>query len=446
VTVSLVGLDGTETYKSAPIMASLDNGGRVELRFPIKLPNERFVGIKAALSGEDDLPWDDTRTLLIDIPPRQPTRLLWPIESPAVRAVHLALDPNQGAQDSWPLNVRTGDLSNDDRAAVAVLTQWPTEADARRLAKLARSGGNVVLFLAPGLERAWTSLSETERGALAELLPSIPVPGAFGGSIIVTAANDPLLNGLTDEQGIFPPGHVRRIVPFTADRSITTVLGIASETDMAQPRGLLFRKPLGKGLVYTIATLPDPNDSNLATNPAFLPLVVRMCLPSTADTAGTNVELGHPVLFDAPLSSEHSLNLETPSGGSYAIAGVDIDGGRQFAFFQANEPGFYLWRGTKTTAPPAVVNVQLPASESDLVYRPADTIMPHSDNVVIARSMAELRSKMTQLSEPEPRWSGAVALVLILICLEALMGSTTGLWKPMFPNMFRSKMVGNAAS
>ena len=446
VTVAFNGLDGQEKYQSAPIMASLDNGGRIELRFPVKLPNERFVAIKAALSGNDDLPWDDTRTLLVEIPPRQPTRLISPVESPAVRAVHLALDPNQGGLDSWPLNVRTGNLADDDRAAVAVLTRWPSEGDARQLAALARSGGNVVLFLAPGLEQAWASLAESQRTSLADLLPSAPIAGSYSGSVIVTTAHDPLLNGLTDDQGIFPPGHVRRIVPFTSDRSVTVLLGLASETDTAHPQGLLFRKPLGKGFIYTMATLPDPLDSNIATNPAYLPLLVRKCLPSAAGSAGSNIELGQPIVFDAPLSADHSLNLETPSGGSYDIPGTDIDGGRRFNFSGATEPGLYIWRGQKATDPLAVINVQLPASESELIYRPADAVMPHSDNVVIARSMADLRSKMTQLTEPEPRWSGAVALVLILICLEALMGSTSGLWRPMFPNTFRPKMVGSAAN
>jgi hypothetical protein len=443
VTVSLVGLDGQEAYKSAPIMASLDNGGRVELRFPIKLPNQRFVALKAALSGDDDLPWDDSRTLLVEIPPRQPTRLLTPTDSPAMRAVHLALDPSQGTLDSWPLIVRTGGLAGDDRAAVAVLTQWPSEAEATELAALARAGGNVVLFLSPGMEQTWTALSDSQKMTLADLLPSAPVAGAYGGNVIVTAGHDPLLDGLTDDQGIFPPGHVRRLVPFTADRSITTLLGVTSEADTTNPQGLLFRKALGNGSVFTMATLPDPLDSNLATNPAFLPLLVRMCLPSTAGSAGTNVELGQPVVFDAPSGGDRSLNLETPSGGSYAIAGIDIDGGRRFTFAQGSEPGFYIWRGSKSTDPVAVVNVQLPASESELIYRPADTVMPHSDNVVIARSMADLRSRMTQLTEPVPRWSGAVALVLILICLEALMGSTTGLWKPVLPNLFRPKMAAS---
>jgi hypothetical protein len=454
VTVALAGLDGQETYKSSPLMASLDNGGRVQLRFPIRLPNQRFIAIKAALSGDDDLPWDDSRTLLVEIPPRQLTRLILQngagsdvgSNSPADRAVHLALDPNQGTDDAWPLNVRTGNVAGDDRAAVAVLTRWPTETEARNLANLARAGGSVVLFLSPGLEQTWAALPESQRSALTDLLPSAPVACSAGGTVIVTAARDPLLNGLTDDQGVFPPAHVRRLVPFTDDRTVTTLLGVVPESDSTHPQGLLFRKPIGKGLAYTIATLPDSLDSNLATNPAFLPLLVRMCLPSAGGSAGSNVELGQPVVFDAPLNSDHSLNLQTPTGSAYSIPGIDSDSSRRFTFANAVDPGFYIWRGQKSTDPLAVVNVQLPASESELIYRPADTVMPHSDNVVIANSMADLRLKMTQLTEPEPRWSGAVALVLILICLEALMGSTSGLWKPVLPNLFRPKMPANAGA
>jgi hypothetical protein len=441
VTVALTAWDGQETFKSSPTMASLDNGGRVELRFPIKLPNQRFVGIKAQLSGDDDLPWDDTRTQLVEIPPRQLTRLTTPTDTPAVRAVHLALDPNQGTLDSWPLNVRTGDLYTDDRAAVAVLTHWPTESEIHRFTDLAQSGGNVVLFLSPGLAQAWPALPQSLQDALVNLLPSAPFPASTGGNLVMTSAHDPLLSGLTDDQGIFPPAHIRRLLGFTPDHSTASILGVSNETDTAAPQGLLFRKPLGKGLVYTIATLPDALDSNLATNPAFLPLLVRMCLPAATNSAGSNIELGQPVTAAVPLSADRSLDLETPAGGSYAITGIDTRDVRRFTFSRATDPGLYIWRSPKSTDPLAVVNVQLPASESELTFRPADTVMPHSDNVVIARSMADLRSKMTHFTEPEPRWSGAVALVLILICLEALMGSTSGLWKPILPGMFRPKMA-----
>lgn len=446
VTVALTSLDGQETYKSSPTMASLDNGGRVELRFPIKLPNERFVGIKAQLSGDDDLPWDDTRTQLVEIPPRQPTRLISPADTPAVRAAHLALDPNQGTLDSWPLNVRTGDLSSDDRAAVAVLTHWPAESEIRQFTDLAQSGGNIILFLSPGLAEAWPALPKSQQDALGNLLPSVPFAASTGGNIVMTSAHDPLLSGLTDDQGAFPPAHIRRLLGFTPDRSTPPILGVANDTDTAPPQGLLFRKPLGKGFVYSIATLPDALDSNLATNPAFLPLLVRMCLPTAANSAGSNIELGQPVIFDSPLSADRSLNLQTPSGGSYAITGTDSGGARHFIFSQATDPGFYIWRSANSTDPLAVANAQLPASESELIFRPADSVMPHSDNVVIARSMGDLRSKMTQLTEPEPRWSGAVALVLILICLEALMGSTSGLWKPILPGMFRPSMTPTATT
>lgn len=48
---------------------------------------------------------------------------------------------------------------------------------------------------------------------------------------------------------------------------------------------------------------------------------------------------------------------------------------------------------------------------------------------MIARSVAELKSKVSSLSEPEPKWAMPIAIVLLLLCAEALMGSLSRLWK-----------------
>ena len=95
--VSLLGLDGQEKFKSAPTMSNLDAGGHVQLRFPVRFPAERFIQVKASLSGSDDLPWDDSRTLLVGIPPRQLVKIIAPTPpTPADRAIALALDPTEG--------------------------------------------------------------------------------------------------------------------------------------------------------------------------------------------------------------------------------------------------------------------------------------------------------------------------------------------------------------
>ena len=52
-------------------------------------------------------------------------------------------------------------------------------------------------------------------------------------------------------------------------------------TTQIRPKiGLLFRKPVGEGQVFTFATLPDSRFTNLATHPIFLPMLVRLALQS----------------------------------------------------------------------------------------------------------------------------------------------------------------------
>ncbi len=60
--------------------------------------------------------------------------------------------------------------------------------------------------------------------------------------------------------------------------SAETVLSVT--TNSSEKLGLLFRKPVGQGQVYTIATLPDSRFTNLATHPIFLPMLVRLALQS----------------------------------------------------------------------------------------------------------------------------------------------------------------------
>src|SRR5439155_11950132 len=87
--------------------------------------------------------------------------------------------------------------------------------------------------------------------------------------------------------------------------------------------------------------------------------------------------------------------------------------------------GLYSWQSGGAIV--GYSNVQPPAAESELVYRPADSVIAPHDNVLVARSLDEMRQKMQQLAEPEPRWSLPMALVLVLLCVEALLGSLSGM-------------------
>ena len=73
--------------------------------------------------------------------------------------------------------------------------------------------------------------------------------------------------------------------------------------------------------------------------------------------------------------------------------------------------------------PIAIANVNYPSTESDLIYRPAPTIVAPGPNTLIVHSFADLQATMAKLNEPAPRWTLPLALVLVLLALEALLAS-----------------------
>jgi hypothetical protein len=60
--------------------------------------------------------------------------------------------------------------------------------------------------------------------------------------------------------------------------------------------------------------------------------------------------------------------------------------------------------------------------------------------------MDDLSAQMQKLSEPEPHWAGPIAIVMALLCIEALMGSLSNLWKPMKPREILKKLVPAGAA
>src|SRR5690606_23776538 len=125
------------------------------------------------------------------------------------------------------------------------------------------------------------------------------------------------------------------------------------------------------------------------------------------------------------LPGVQQLDIESPRR---QITRVNLDQAGEapaFVFPHTTEPGTYTWRRADRPDVVAIAQVQLPAVEADLTYRPADTVLAPADNVLIATSLTDLRSRITEISEPSPRWSWAIALVLFLLCLEALMASVS---------------------
>ncbi len=119
------------------------------------------------------------------------------------------------------------------------------------------------------------------------------------------------------------------------------------------------------------------------------------------------------------------ITVESPAHATFEVRPArDGDSGR-FIFDKTDSPGLYTWRSAGAVI--GYSNVQPPSSESELLYRAADSVFAPADNVIAARSLDEMRQKMAKFAEPEPKWSVPMALVLILLCVEALLGSLSGI-------------------
>lgn len=437
VVLKIASPDGAPISQSAPAMATLDAGGRAVVRFPVKLPAQRWIMLNGELTADDALMWSHNRGQLIEVPPKQIVTVLSQGGlSSAERFVKLALDPSEGKLQEWPIAVQSeANLTGRENVAVDLLSRWPSETQATTLRDFARAGHNLILFLEPGLENSWASLPAGEQTTLTDLLPSAPTPHLAANvcNAAVADANDPLLEGLTDERYQIGAITIRQMVPMTTDASSSAILNAVpiDPTTGSRAIGLLYRKPIGAGVCFTFATAPTSRFTNFATHPTFLPLLVRMALRGPGESAAHNVDLGQPLILNGSIApAETELQIEGPQHAQYRVKATDAPNGRQFIFNEAAAPGLYIWRKINDNQTLAMTNVQLPASEADLSYRPAATVAPPGDSTVIATNLAQLQGKIAKLNEGRPQWSIPIALVMFLLCLEALMGSAAKVWKP----------------
>jgi len=421
VSVSLRKPDGASLYESPTQLARFDSDGRAFVRFPVMLPAERWQVLRGQLPAEDELAWDNARDLLIEIPPKQPVHLAdAPDLRQASRFVRLAIDPTEGRSTSWPIELRAAPRG-DERALVRLWTDWPDEPTLRSLRDFVRTGGVLVLMLRPGIEASFPSLDEPRKRLLLELLPSAPAmdPGDRAHRLVAATSDAALLGDLVDPQ--FDPGSaiIRRFVPLLAEGSSRALLTMTPVTPWpgAQARPLLLVRPLDAGRVYTLATIPDSRFTNLATHPLFLPTLVRLLLAPPGDADANNVEIGEPLRFRFP-GDARELTLESPSG---QLQLVPRSSPGVFELPASSEIGLHRWRSGAEVV--GMSNVTHPSAEAELVYRPPLELLPSGANAVIGRSLDELRATVASRSQPLPRWSGAVAVVLALLCVESLLAS-----------------------
>lgn len=447
LSVNITRPDGTSLRQFGPLMANLDGTGRTTVRaaLPQGLPPERWVLVTANLQGDDALPWDNARSQLVELPPRQIVTLFEaPTQPAASMFLRLALDPWEGRVSSWPLEVRkASQLSGKEQAAVLPLTDWPGAAELGRLRAFVKSGGTLLLLLQPGLEQSWSGLSPQQKSVLAELLPADITPVLAGGGSAGTGLYRPVpparpervLEGLTDPTFRLNQLTVRRFVPFgpPGDPAVDTLLHLSpvSGDGRVSSFGLLYRRSIGSGTVFTLTTLPEGRYISPPTHPLFLPLLVSMALRPPEQRDAQNAEIGQPLVLAGERFAQHAeLEIESPSGERYRVEAGVADGIRRFIFADTRRPGLYRWRSPRDAAIIAQASVQPPAAESDLIYKPAESVVTGGPNCVIVRSYPELQDAIARISEPQARWTWPLALVLILMCLEAMLGNISQLWSP----------------
>lgn len=415
--------------ETPPQMARFDAAGRAAVRFVATPPAQPQVLFTAQLAGQDDMPWDDARSLLLRLPTRTPVRLV-DADAPAGRFVRLALDPTEGNSNNWPLQLLpAGDAKTAASTWVQLVSGWPDDRAIGEWESFARNGGTLLLMLQPGVEQAWPTLPEARRKRLAALLPAQPSETAapdrvyrLTGSTEAPAVLGDLLDAKFQPQSVT----VQRFVTLSPAAGSTTMLSVEPAVPWPGARAvsLLVSRPVGAGQVLLLATQPELRYTNLATHPLFLPMLVRLAMRPVNATAA-NVEVGQPVALPGPAATGASaLTVQSPSGQKTV---VQAGAGGGFEFKATDEPGVYRWLDAAGNVVGAS-NVSLPALESQLTYRsPTDVVKPPDDpnapQPIVASSVEELRAAIGTATEPQPRWAWAVASVLVLLCFESLLGA-----------------------
>jgi len=446
--LNITRLDAASLKQAGPLMATFDGTGRSRVRIPLPqgLPIERWLLITANLQADDNLSWDNARSQLVELPPRQSVSFIdAPSQPGASNFIRLALDPWEGKLSTWPVEVkRVTQLTGQENVAVLPLTDWPDQPTANRLRTFVAEGGTAILLLQPGIEQAWPKLSDAHRNALlsllpADLAPTLPGGGSAGSGLyrpVPPARIDPILQGLTDPSFRLNQLTVRRFVPFQtpSDPAVSTILHLspASGDSRTLSFGLLYRRTVASGRAFTFATLPESRYLSPHTHPLFLPLLVSMSLRPPGLRDAQNVEIGQPlILAGNPYAAYTELEVQGPANLRYRVRPTFDPAGRRFAFNDTNQPGLYHWRTPRDNATVAVGNVQLPAAESDLIYKSGQSVLPPGPNCLVVRSYQDLQNTVAQFSQPQRRWTWPLVFVLVLICFEALLASMSDLWKPL---------------
>jgi hypothetical protein len=424
---------GTTTKTATPLpLARFDAAGRAQLSAKFEFAEPSWLLVTAHLSSEEMLPWAATRSTLVRVPPRQSAAVL-AIGRPnelVEKLIPLALDPSEGQRTAWPVAVHTGPPKWDESLVACILNQWPDAATLQQMTAFTHRGGSLVLFLQPGIEASWSALDVASRQSLTALFPSAPqsTPPDAVYHASFPRPNDPILAGIADTRDSANRLVITRLVRFNPGAGSEAIINAApiDQDSGAQLSGLLWRKPSGNGFIYTWSTLPDRTCGNLRVWDIFPPSLVNSAATPPELGPTLNVEIGQSISLPASAvpSDASEVDLIPPKEGSPPLR-IEPRGDH-YTYADTALPGLYAWRWRNPAGQTGLLgwsNVQLPASEARLTYRPLNELAPDQTNTIAAHSLEEVRQRLIQLDQPSPQWTLPIALVLLLLCLEGLLGA-----------------------
>lgn len=435
--------------------------GRAALKISYHVVSSGLQHLTLRLKDSADaLAWDDQRDLLIQVPEPPPVLVLGPTAGfPPVRSaanyVWTALAPYRPSTDpkggkpagpeSLGKNVLWGGIDKLqtealDRYAAIFICDVPeiTPAQAERLARYVASGHRLIWILGPGIH-ADTYNSRLGGGETTGLLPNklaAPFTNPKGSIVDWVDEQAPLWRDLFDTQD---PYHSMVVTGRWGLQDNRPARGeiIAK---LADGSPLLIRQVTGggggtagsKGEIYTLLTTPGPVWSTLGTTVPFVPMIQRMALGDPGLQNGPGAyEPGQRVRLPLGIQPKGiSVDVKLPSGGTLNVPHPPTTTANPpWEFSATTETGLYHWRtsnnresGEFVVNPPGV-EADLPPMDTDLLTHTATTAAPTIRPPLVATTVENLLNQLSERAAGQSLLPGVLALVLVLLLAEALMGN-----------------------
>ncbi len=299
---------------------------------------------------------------------------------------------------------------------------------AEALRRFVVDGGTLIVFVGPNTDT--DNLNRTLGESDPPLLPAVlgepvgdPVRRRDASKLVRVDEEHPIFAGLYDAQAPYQTVLVYSYlaVAMRSSRPARTLAWLERD------RPLLIEHTAGRGRGYLVTTSANTVWTNLPTRPVFLPMLVRMCLGSVAETGTTAYHEGAQVRLAVRGDQPTDIDVVLPGDASGRSATIRVrtrpgPEGNVGVFTETFVRGMYAWRAVDDGKQSGQFVVTGDGRESDLAPMGADDLVMSlpDQQVYVAGNLDELREAVRQAARGNPVWDYFLLFVLILATVEAL--------------------------